>query len=103
MGGADRLSLSVGFQKFAGSIYAPRATLAYVGDTIIEGGLFANDVVGIGQLKIAAAHPPTPPSTTCDPTPTPGNSPSTPPGSGGGSSTTGGPSTPGVTATPPIM
>src|SRR5262249_41239833 len=73
IGSGNRLTLSVGFQKFAGSIYAPKATIAYVGDTIVEGGLFANNLVGVGLLTIAAASPVAPSPGTC-----------MPPGNGGG-------------------
>jgi hypothetical protein len=97
VGGADQLTLSVGFQKFSGAIYAPKATIAYVGDTIIEGGLFAKDLVGIGNLEIAAAQPSAPPSTTCNPPGNPGGNGA--PGGTGGAPSSGG----GVTETPPIQ
>src|SRR5262249_28659111 len=83
IGSGDRLTLSVGYQKFAGSIYAPKATIAYVGDTIVEGGLFANNLVGVGLLTIAAASPVAPSPGTCNP---PGNG----NGNGGGTGGTGG-------------
>ncbi|MFO0676954.1 MAG: hypothetical protein U0169_10485 [Polyangiaceae bacterium] len=57
VGGADEVSVNVGAQIFHGAIYAPKATLKYVGHTVIEGGLFANTVTGIGNLELRSAHP----------------------------------------------
>jgi hypothetical protein len=69
IGGAHDLTLSVGAQTFAGSIYAPLSTIAYVGDTRIEGGLFAKQLYGVGVLRIDAAQPSAPPPSTCAPAP----------------------------------
>jgi hypothetical protein len=73
IGGKDPVGLSVGTQNFKGSIYAPRAALEYVGDTVIEGTLFAGSVDGVGTLTIHQAGPVatdpsmcTPPSTGAD-------------------------------------
>jgi putative adhesin len=57
IGGTGTVSLSVGEQRFHGMIYAPRAAIAYTGDTHIEGGLFADSVRGVGRLEIDGAQP----------------------------------------------
>ena len=44
--------LSVGAQAFHGAIYAPRAHVAYVGATHVEGSLFARSLRGVGVLDI---------------------------------------------------
>jgi hypothetical protein len=82
VGGAAPVTLNVGAQWFHGSIYAPKANLIYVGDTNVAGGLFANELVGTGQLVIGGALPGTM--------------------SGGGSCPPVVPDTPNVTATPPV-
>jgi len=66
IGGGQELMISVGEQRFFGHIYAPRATLAYVGDTEIHGSLFANRLVGAGTVKIHHASASTPPDEVCD-------------------------------------
>jgi hypothetical protein len=74
IGGGDRVSLEVGAEIFNGSIYAPTATIVYVGHTVIRGGLFAKDVTGIGNLEIRAAKPVAPDPGICgqpDPAPVP--------------------------------
>ena len=78
--GGEEISLAIGNQIFHGAIYAPKASLKYVGNTIVEGALFANELTGIGNLEIRAARP-TPPTgcpgapgsggTTGEKTPTP--------------------------------
>jgi hypothetical protein len=87
VGSANDLTLSVGYQRFSGSIYAPLATIAYVGDTIVEGGLFARQLYGVGALFVDAALPGNPPSSTCN----------LPPAGGGGGNSGG------ATPTPPIQ
>jgi hypothetical protein len=57
VGGTAPVTISVGAQWFHGSIYAPRANIVYVGDTNVGGGLFANELVGAGQLAIAGNVP----------------------------------------------
>jgi len=57
VGGGDDVNVNVGAQIFHGAIYAPKATIKYVGHTVIEGGLFANTVTGIGNLELRGAHP----------------------------------------------
>jgi hypothetical protein len=78
VGGASPVTLSVGAQWFHGSIYAPRANLVYVGDTNVAGGLFADELVGTGQLAIGGNLPGAsggggdcPPTTPGQPTVTP--------------------------------
>lgn len=89
IGGGDEISLAIGNQLFHGSIYAPNARLKYVGNTIVEGSLFAGELVGIGNFEIHNARPKppmgcpggagSPPSTTPPgTTPPSGSTPSTP-------------------------
>ncbi|MGE5186260.1 MAG: collagen-binding domain-containing protein [Acidobacteriota bacterium] len=66
VGGDGQVALDVGLTKFYGSIYAPRAAVAYVGDTQIVGSIFARTIVGVGALDIAYGAPIAPPS-TCNP------------------------------------
>jgi hypothetical protein len=108
VGSASQLTLSVGFQRFAGSIYAPLATIAYVGDTIVEGGLFAHQLYGVGALHIDASLPQSPAPGTCGG----GNSGGSTGGNNGGGSTGGnngggasgaGSGQGGATSTPPIQ
>lgn len=97
IGGGDEISLAIGNQVFHGSIYAPNARLKYVGNTIVEGSLFAGELVGIGNFEIHNARPKPPmrcpggagsPPSTTPPSTTPpsGSPPSTPsaPGSDNG-------------------
>ncbi len=65
IGGSEDVSISVGAQIFRGSVYAPKATIKYIGHTVIEGGLFANTVTGIGNLEIRGARPVPPPQSVC--------------------------------------
>ena len=55
MGGDDEISLAIGNQIFYGAIYAPNARLKYVGNTIVEGALFAKELTGIGNFEMGAA------------------------------------------------
>jgi len=54
--GSKALQL-VGQQRVVGAIYAPQADLELVGDTSLEGGLFARTVEGVGQLTVSFAAP----------------------------------------------
>jgi hypothetical protein len=67
----ERKVTLVGGQKVVGSVYAPAADLALVGDSTFEGALFARNVVGVGQLHVAFAAPvvATPESDLCLATP----------------------------------
>lgn len=67
----DKALQLVGQQKVVGAIYAPQADLELVGDTSLEGGLFARDVDGVGQLEVKFAAPVVlgPDSPQCQPTP----------------------------------
>ncbi len=65
VGGTAPITVSVGAQWFAGSIYAPLANIAYVGDTHISGGLFTNQLVGTGELVIGGALPGSTSGSTC--------------------------------------
>jgi hypothetical protein len=57
MGGGDAVALNVGNQVFHGAVYAPKARIKYVGNTVLEGGLFAYEVDGIGNLEVRGARP----------------------------------------------
>ena len=54
--GSKALQL-VGQQKVVGAIYAPQADVEVVGDTTLEGGLFARNVEGVGALTVSFAAP----------------------------------------------
>ena len=64
VGGGDGISLAIGDQVFHGSIYAPNASLKYIGNTVVEGALFANTFTGIGNLQVNSALPK--PAAGCD-------------------------------------
>jgi hypothetical protein len=66
LGGADAVLLSVGQQLFRGSIYAPEAVVAYVGDTTVIGSLFAREVDGVGRLEIGYGAAPDLDPPSCD-------------------------------------
>ncbi|MBS2014020.1 MAG: hypothetical protein JST00_14110 [Deltaproteobacteria bacterium] len=85
IGGGDEISLAIGNQIFHGSIYAPNARLKYVGNTVVEGSLFAGELVGIGNFEIHNARP-KPPMGCPGGAGGGGGSPATPPGSTPGSS-----------------
>lgn len=57
LGGAQRQSLAVGAQRLNASIYAPRAELAVVGDTTVNGSIFAKALTGVGRLTVDYAAP----------------------------------------------
>lgn len=68
VGGDDDVTVgAVGQTEIAGSIYAPRATLAYVGDARIIGSIFAKTIHGVGELSIEYGPGATTP-TSCEPT-----------------------------------
>jgi hypothetical protein len=66
IGGEGLFELALGKNTFNGSIYAPKANLAYVGDTNIRGAVFARKLTGIGKLVLGYAAP-QPPDATCTP------------------------------------
>jgi len=67
IGGGDDVTVgAVGQSELAGSIYAPRATLAYVGDARITGSIFAKSIRGVGELSIVYGDGSTQP-TSCEP------------------------------------
>lgn len=86
IGGGDEISLAIGNQVFHGSIYAPNARLKYIGNTIVEGSLFAGELVGIGNFEIHNARP-KPPMGCPGGAGSSGSPPSTPAGGGGGGGT----------------
>ena len=65
IGGKDPVGVAVGTQAFRGTIYAPRAELSFVGDTIIEGTLFAGSVSGVGTLEVRQAGAKAPAEELC--------------------------------------
>lgn len=65
VGGESAALEAVGSAAFFGSIYAPAATLAYVGDTRVVGSIYAKELAGVGELTIEYGRPVTPPS-SCD-------------------------------------
>lgn len=89
IGGGDEISLAIGNQVFHGSIYAPNARLKYIGNTIVEGSLFAGELVGIGNFEIHNARP-KPPMGCPGGAGSSGSPPSTPGGGGGGTGPGGG-------------
>jgi hypothetical protein len=67
IGGGDDVTVgAVGQTELAGSIYAPRATLAYVGDARITGSIFAKSIRGVGALDVVYGDSSTQP-TSCEP------------------------------------
>ena len=66
IGGGDAVQLAVGQQRFYGHIYAPTATLSYVGDTEIHGSLFAHRLEGVGQMTISHVSATVPPDEVCE-------------------------------------
>lgn len=93
VGGTDPVALSVGNQVFNGSIYAPTANIAYVGNTVVRGGLFAKALSGVGNLVIMSARPVHPDPSVCAP---PAG------GTGGQAGGTGQPASPAPVDTPVI-
>jgi hypothetical protein len=98
IGGGDRVSVAVGRNEFHGAIYAPTADVAFAGDTLVVGALFAKRLDATGRLRIdhggavpggcgpapggGAAPTPTPnppPTTTPPPTTPPPPAPTPPP------------------------
>lgn len=57
VGGRGSVLLGVGAQRLHGLIYAPEAQVEYVGDTRIDGGLFAGALSGVGRLSIDGSLP----------------------------------------------
>jgi cytoskeletal protein CcmA (bactofilin family) len=60
----------VGEGTFAGSLYAPRAAVTYVGDARVVGSIFARTVEATGNLTIEYGEPLTPPQ-SCEQPPAP--------------------------------
>jgi hypothetical protein len=67
VGGSSSVGIgAVGETQFYGSIYAPQAPIAYVGDTKVVGALFAKTLAGVGRLEIDYGAPIVPPN-SCNP------------------------------------
>jgi hypothetical protein len=67
VGGAGNVGVaSVGASEFYGSLYAPRAAVAYVGDAKVVGSIFARELLGVGHLTIEYGDGASQP-TTCPP------------------------------------
>lgn len=56
---------TIGDVAFFGSLYAPRATVSYVGDARIVGSIFAKELEAVGSLTVEYGDPLTPPQ-SCD-------------------------------------
>ncbi|MBW2455150.1 MAG: hypothetical protein JRI68_11600 [Deltaproteobacteria bacterium] len=67
VGGGSSGIVSVGVQHFHGYIYAPTAAIDYVGDTTINGGLFARALDGVGDLTVRYYGPADTAEETCEP------------------------------------
>jgi hypothetical protein len=67
VGGGNSAIVSVGEQHFYGYLYAPRAAIDYVGDTVIDGGLFARSLDGVGDLTVRYRGPADTNQETCEP------------------------------------
>ncbi len=55
LGGEEPVQLGVGQSLIYGAIYAPEAQIAWVGQTKIEGALFAHSLDGVGQIDLGYA------------------------------------------------
>lgn len=79
LGGSDRVLLAaVGKHDFYANLYAPEATLAYVGDNRVIGSLFGRELDGVGRLEIGYGAPAEVDPPSCDQPPDDGD------GGGGG-------------------
>ena len=68
VGGDNTTTVSaVGSTAFFGSVYAPRATISYVGDARIVGSIFARNIEGVGSLTIEYGDPLTTPQSCAQP------------------------------------
>jgi hypothetical protein len=65
VGGNSPVAVAVGDQTFRGSLYAAEAEVSFVGDTKIEGALFAKSLSGVGTLEIVQAESAVPSPTMC--------------------------------------
>jgi predicted acyltransferase (DUF342 family) len=78
VGGDSNVAIgAVGETRLAGSIYAPRAIIAYVGDAVITGSIFARSILGAGSLSIEYGDGAGAP-TSCEPSGDDGDSGGTP-------------------------
>lgn len=62
--GGDAM-VHAGAQTFHGLLYAPHATVAFAGDTIVHGAVFAKALAYSGRLVVDYAAPAAPAPTTC--------------------------------------
>ena len=74
VGGTTPVLVGVGQQRISGLIYAPTADLKFVGDTEIDGAVFAKTLDGVGRFTIRHASVTPPPPGVC-----PGGDGGTPP------------------------
>lgn len=71
VGGDHTTSVSsIGTTGFYGSLYAPRASVSYIGDAHIVGSIFARNLEGVGRLTIEYGAPQTAPE-SCEQPPAP--------------------------------
>jgi hypothetical protein len=66
---------TIGDAAFYGSLYAPRATVSYVGDARIDGSIFAKQLDAVGNLTVEYGEPLTPPQSCETPPSTSGAEP----------------------------
>jgi hypothetical protein len=71
LGGKNPVKLMTGAEFFRGSLYAPTATVEYVGSAIIHGSLLVRDLRGTGHIAITSALPKVPSPETCNAPPPP--------------------------------
>ncbi len=67
VGGGGAGIVSVGDQHFYGYLYAPTAAIDYVGNTVVDGGLFARTLDGVGDLTVRYRGPADTDEETCAP------------------------------------
>jgi hypothetical protein len=66
VGGTGSMVMSVGSAQVQGDIYAPTAEVDLVGDTRLDGSLFAKRLSGVGSLDIRYSAPAGQPPPSCD-------------------------------------
>jgi hypothetical protein len=59
IGGSQDVTVQVGNNEFRGSIYAPNATIVWVGRTKVEGSLFAKSISAAGLVELYFSRPTT--------------------------------------------
>jgi hypothetical protein len=57
VGGTKPMELAVGLTSISGTIYAPEAYVGWVGDTHVDGAVFARELDGVGRLDVSYTRP----------------------------------------------